>query len=67
MLHISNEHLTKKQVMYDLSSLMPQLFEHSKEAFMSKAGATINFYEPIIIDISEDIKKQEQLKKENEK
>jgi hypothetical protein len=46
MLGISYDKLSKKSILYDIPSLLPQLFQSNQQAYSNKAGAQINYYFP---------------------
>jgi len=52
LLGISFDSLHKKQIYYDASSLFPQLFPdgQASTAFTNKAGSTITYYFPKIVE-----------------
>lgn len=57
MLGISFDKLQKKQIYYDVQSLIPQIFQANNQQYMNKAGALVNFYYPRIVDMVDQKRK----------
>jgi len=56
LLGMSYDSLYKKQIFYDLPSIFPQLFQDGVPSsnFMNKAGGTITYHHPKIIEYQSD-------------
>jgi hypothetical protein len=63
MLGITIDKLSKKQIYYDMQSIMPQLFQASSQTYQNKAGGTINFHFPKLVET--DNKQKNNIDNEN--